>query len=114
MTWLLFFLIILLVALIAYLTGIFVNNKLTMSFTDRKTITGSYDVFVYEKSDENMQDLDNNIMKYKQLIDSDIVADDDAVIELGERLVHQAENVDMKDEYIGEIDEIKQFLLGKN
>lgn len=97
MTWLLFFLIIVLVASIAYLTGNFVNEK---------SVKGSYD--------GNMQDLDNNIMKYKQLLDSDIVADDDAVIELGDRLMHQANNADMKDEYIGEIVEIKQALLNKN
>jgi len=104
MTWLLFFLIIVLVAVIAYLTGDFVNKQHT--FIDKKPVKGSYA--------ENMQDLDNNIMKYKQLLDFDIVADDDAVIELGDRLIDQARTVDMSDEYIGEIVDITRVLLNKN
>jgi len=103
--WLLFFLIIVLVAIIAYLTGIFVNEKHTTPIK----ITGSM-----ESSDENIQDLDTNIMKYKQLMNSNIVADDDAVIELGERLIHQADTVNMKEEYLGEINEVKHNLLSKN
>lgn len=88
--WFQFFLIIFLVAVIAYLTGVFKTKHLNIN---------------------GAAELNENIMKYKQLMDSDIIVDDAAVIELGERLEHQATDIGMKDEYLSEINEVKENLL---